>query len=484
MTPLDFKDIRNKQKKLTDIPQEYIKYMEELVDNSKYYPTFHIAPKYGLMNDPNGLIEIDGWYHIFYQWFPLGPVHGLKHWYHVKTRDFLHYMDMGIGMCPDADLDISGCFSGMIVKDEAHQVYYTGVGNGNEQNVCRAIFDDQEKIVNKEIVVKVDRNITTHNFRDPFVFRKNGIEYMIVGAELVTGEGAFILYEKDGAGFVSRGPLNIGNVDLGYMLECPNLISIDKKELLIFSPQGIASPDKYTYRNVFSVAYGIGAFNPEMNQFECNEFMEIDKGFDFYAPQLFKDSKNRCIMLAWLGNSKCVYPSDYEQWAHMMTIPREVTIENKQLKQWPIKEMEELRYESIAIEEEICLANQSFELELEVNEEFLISIENEWEESVSFLGFKDEYMLDRSQMSELYNEEYGNIRYAKRDMNCPKKDSEKIRIYIDHSAIEIFANDGKVTFTARFYLKEFNRIKLRNCKGTIHYLKAIEMNTTEMKPIK
>lgn len=56
------------------------------------------------MNDFNGLCKIDGWY-IFYQWFPLGLVYVLKHWYHVKTRDFVEYTDMGPAMFPDGELD-------------------------------------------------------------------------------------------------------------------------------------------------------------------------------------------------------------------------------------------------------------------------------------------------------------------------------------------------------------------------------------------
>lgn len=50
------------------------------------------------MNDPNGLCEINGIHHIFYQWFPAGPVHGLKHWYHLTTKDFIHYEDHGVAM--------------------------------------------------------------------------------------------------------------------------------------------------------------------------------------------------------------------------------------------------------------------------------------------------------------------------------------------------------------------------------------------------
>ena len=35
-----------------------------------YYPQFHLAPAAGWINDPNGLVYINGVYHAFYQHHP------------------------------------------------------------------------------------------------------------------------------------------------------------------------------------------------------------------------------------------------------------------------------------------------------------------------------------------------------------------------------------------------------------------------------
>ena len=37
----------------------------------EYYPQFHLAPPAGWINDPNGLICIDGVYHAFFQHHPI-----------------------------------------------------------------------------------------------------------------------------------------------------------------------------------------------------------------------------------------------------------------------------------------------------------------------------------------------------------------------------------------------------------------------------
>ena len=31
------------------------------------------------------------------------------------------------------------------------------------------------------------------------------------------------------------------------------------------------------------------------------EFVELDRGFDFYAPQTFEDAKGRRIVIGWMG---------------------------------------------------------------------------------------------------------------------------------------------------------------------------------------
>jgi len=473
MILLDFENRENRKKGIKDVNSDYINYIKEKTQKSIYYPKYHIAPIYGLMNDPNGLVEIDGWYHIFYQWYPLGPVHGLKYWYHLKTKDFINYVDCKIGIEPDCDLDKNGCYSGMILNEEPYAVYYTGVDKNNIQNVCVADFNKESKITKKSICVNHNSNITTRNFRDPFVFIKENTKYMIVGAEDLNNKGQIQLFKEDGDVFVDKGFLNLGNEELGYMLECPNLISLEnEKDVLIFSPQGIKSRDKYTYKNVFSVAYGVGKLDLEKVEFSCLQYVELDKGFDFYAPQVFVDSKKRHILLAWLGNSKCVYPSDKDQWAHMMTLPRELKLVDDILCQYPLEEMKKLRQEVVKVEKEVQLKCNTFELELEAEEDFSFMLKNNNGEYISFSSTNGEYILDRSNMTHLYNEEYGMKRYAKRI----NKGKDKVRVYVDVSSIEIFADDGCVTFTSRFYLDDFNVIELNNCKGTLYYLDSIKIS--------
>lgn len=97
---------------LNDISETEYNSLLERVNHCPYRETYHIQPKTGLLNDPNGFSFFQGEYHLFYQWFPLGPVHGLKHWYHVSSKDLVHWKDCGIGLSPEKYYESHGVFSG------------------------------------------------------------------------------------------------------------------------------------------------------------------------------------------------------------------------------------------------------------------------------------------------------------------------------------------------------------------------------------
>ena len=54
---------------------------------------FHLMPKTGWLNDPNGLCQFHGTYHIYYQYTPFEPTGELKLWGHYTTKDFVSYIE-------------------------------------------------------------------------------------------------------------------------------------------------------------------------------------------------------------------------------------------------------------------------------------------------------------------------------------------------------------------------------------------------------
>ena len=93
-------------------------------------PVFHLTPRVGWLNDPNGFSFYDGLYHLFYQYNPYRPFWGPMHWGHVISRDLLHWTYQPAVLAPDQPYDNgNGCFSGSAqTLDDGRQILlYTGV---------------------------------------------------------------------------------------------------------------------------------------------------------------------------------------------------------------------------------------------------------------------------------------------------------------------------------------------------------------------
>ena len=69
------------------------------------------------MNDPNGLTQRDGWYHLFYQYNPFAAVHDRIHWGHARSTDLMHWEHLPIALEPGDGPDVDGCWSGVLVDD-------------------------------------------------------------------------------------------------------------------------------------------------------------------------------------------------------------------------------------------------------------------------------------------------------------------------------------------------------------------------------
>lgn len=78
-------------------------------------PNYHFTPQKGWMNDPNGMVYIDGEYHLFYQHYPDDIVWGPMHWGHAISRDLLHWEHKEIALYPD---ELGYIFSGSCIYDK------------------------------------------------------------------------------------------------------------------------------------------------------------------------------------------------------------------------------------------------------------------------------------------------------------------------------------------------------------------------------
>ncbi len=440
----------------------------DLVEQDPYRLTYHLMPPVGLLNDPNGFIQVNGIYHLYYQWMPFKTGHGAKFWGHYSSKDLVNWKHERIALTPSEWYEKNGCYSGSAIENEGKiYAFYTGnvkdeLGN-RETYQCLAISEDGIHFDKKGPIVYLPEGFTAH-FRDPKVWKQGDTYFMVIGAQTEEVKGAVALYRsKDLIEWTYDGILTGGGEgklgEFGYMFECPDLFHLCGKDILVFSPQGLESQGM-RYQNVYQSGYVIGDFDPKTGEYKHSEFEELDRGFDFYAPQTTIDNQGRRLLFAWMSvpdQNEQEHPTIEYKWIHTMTLPRELKLVDEKVHQVPVDELKQLRSEDV-VSHSIKLTNESKELEgirgksveLFIHD---IDVSEGWLEISISDGGRIVYSVDEKVMT-FERKSYVDGTTEKRQ--CSLSVLSNLHIYIDTSSVEMFINDGQETFTSRIFPTPIN----------------------------
>lgn len=460
--------------------------LREIVSHSPWRQSYHIQPPTGLLNDPNGFSYYQGEYHLFYQWFPFGAEHGMKHWYHLKSADLAEWRDMGTALVPGGPFDSHGAYSGSaIIKDHRLHLLYTG--NTRDENwvrhpyQCLAYMDGDDVITKRDqpVIPSVPPGYTDH-FRDPKVWQ-NGDEYFcILGAQRTNQTGCAVFYQsKDLIHWDFKGEIKTSLPEFGYMWECPDYFELDNQGVLLFSPQGLAAEGDQ-YHNIYQTGYLTGSpLNTATGEFGHGPFEELDRGFDFYAAQTMEAPDGRRLLVGWMGLPDVEYPTDAHEWSGCLTLPRQLILRSGKLIQQPVPELAKLRKNQLTAQ--LSLSNQTqrlngfdgtaYELRCEVTDFDADSFGIEFragdqEKTVlQYDSMNKKIILDRSLSGEALNEVNGNVR------RCSfEADTITWHLFVDTSSVEIFVNDGEEVFTSRIFPSpESREIRLFSNNGNANF---------------
>ncbi|MEK5039057.1 glycoside hydrolase family 32 protein [Sporosarcina sp. FSL K6-3457] len=452
---------------LNEVSSTELAELQSTVNQCEWRQTFHIQPNTGLLNDPNGFSYFNGEYHLFYQWFPLGAVHGLKYWYHLKSKDLVYWDDLGVGLTPDSDFDSHGAYSGSAIEHQG-KLYLLYTGNTRDDNwvrhpyQCVAIMDDDYQItkLDKPVISSIPEGYTDH-FRDPKVWKQDDQYYAVIGAQRVNQTGCIVLYNSTNLlDWTFIGEIETEMDSFGFMWECPDYFELENQGVVIFSPQGLAASGDQ-YQNIYQSGYVIGEkLDMQQNKLRHGDFHELDRGFDFYAPQTTVDPSGRRILVGWMGLPEIAYPTDSNGWAHCLTLPRELSIQNGKLLQQPVKELEALRQQAHTVKDTIVNATKvyegftgtTYEMICEINsiDAQTVGIEFRTSEQEKTMIYYDaigkKVVLDRTNSGQEVGVDYGTIRQCAIDAN-----NITFQLFVDVSSVEIFINDGIEVFTSRIF---------------------------------
>lgn len=482
-------------RKVEDATVEELEMLKETVQNSQYRQTYHIQPSTGLLNDPNGLIYFNGEYHISHQWFPLGAVHGLKYWDQYKSTDLVHYSHDTTILKPDTQHDSHGVYSGSAFEFEG-SLYYMYTGNHrtdtwerkSAQVVAKVNEAGQVEKLLPPAIPEPPVGYTQH-FRDPKVFMRDGKLYALIGAQRINETGCAVLYEADRpeGPWSFKGEIKTSLTDFGYMWECPDYFQLNGKDILVFSPQGIEA-DGDRYNNIYQSGYIMGELNFENLEMTHGEFKELDNGFDFYAPQTFTDEANRRVMIGWMGLPDTDYPTDSEGWAHCLTVPRTLMIEDGKLKQKPHMHLRKLRghretalgYANKFLKQMHPYEGERYELIVEILDndasamEFHLRSNKNESIVIRYETNSQTIILDRTESGQLPTPVESMTRRVQLDTPL-----RQLGIFVDTSSIEVFCNEGERVLTSRIFPKsKANKIKVATDSGQV-YLKMTKYDIEE-----
>jgi len=272
----------------------------------QWRPAIHFSPQKNWTNDPNGLIYINGYYHLFFQHNPKGNEWGNMSWGHAKSKDLLHWEELPLAIPHGKEYIFTGC----VVWDKDH---VSGLGDPNK-SLLIAIYtaDYPNTLQEQHLAFSNDEGVTwtkynqnpvlsiqLKDFRDPnIIWHEPSHQYVMS----VVKPWEFTVQFYGSKDLLHWNYLSEfghqGDVDMIW--ECPSLMELpvegskDTKWVFAVSSQG-------PYKKAVGMQYFVGDFDGKTftNDAPKEQVNYVDYGRDFYAAIPFYNTVNKESF--WLG---------------------------------------------------------------------------------------------------------------------------------------------------------------------------------------
>ncbi|WP_233131783.1 glycoside hydrolase family 32 protein [Robiginitalea sediminis] len=452
-------------------------------------PRYHFTPPAHWMNDPNGMYYQDGEYHLHYQYYPDSTVWGPMHWGHAVSSDLIRWEHLPVSLYPDS---LGYIFSGSAVVDydntsgfgqedtppvvaafTHHDPEGERAGRSDFQNQSLAYSLDNGRTWTKYSGNPVLRNDTgIRDFRDPKIVWHGQSEKWIMALAVydrVRFYGSDNL--KDWA-YLSE----FGIPGDTRLWECPDLFPMripgqqEEKWVLLVSIQQ-QGPNGGT-----GTSYFIGDFDGTRFTADPQEQQWLDYGADNYAFVTWDNAPvgwGRRLGIGWMSNWQYAQQVPTEKWRSAMTLPRVLELVQEDssyvLAAQPVPSVTGLRRSGFALPGRIS-GFQSIQGDFRPSRcelEFRVDLEATTAKAFGFTlkntkGNRLEIRMDpRTNTLVVDRTESGPKGFSDAFFEGPHRaplhlegGSVDLRVFLDVSSIEIFANGGRLNFTDIFFPEE------------------------------
>lgn len=430
----------------------FFEQMLRVEDNKPDYrderrPRLHFTPEVGWMNDPNGLIYKDGWWHMFFQHNPYGIEWGNMHWGHAKSRDLMNWEQLEEAVYPD---EYGVVFSGCAVEDKGG---VAGLGKGSILFYYTAATNapvwSSENVYMQRLICSVDGGDTLMKTeeggvpwiegsnRDPKVLYYEPTKRFIM--VLYLDKNDYMILESEN--LLSWKSLQ--RITLENAWECPDLLEVPVENETGMTKWIFWSADGF---------YFLGDFDGK--QFITDGKRRKAYGNRLpYAAQSYWGTGNRCISQSWLRT-----PYRGGSYTGMMALPVELSLEKEKGDYFtclrPVKEMAGFRkgrkYMQVNRKCKYLFSEQSGPKE--------VIVSMPWQETgeVELILYGRVIHVDFNVRELVFEENRACI---------PEKDSFCLQVFVDFGVVEIFSQEGRVYFPCVWDVEKLEG-EITICNGT------------------
>ena len=293
--------------------------------DEQYRPQIHYTPAQNWINDPNGMVFVNGTYHLFYQYNPQGNQWGNMSWGHATSTDLFHWTEQPVALTRD---ELGDIFSGSCVIDKdntagfganAMVAIYTSAGTAQQQSLAYSTDGGKNftRYANNPVIKNDDDNL-----RDPKVFWHADSKQWVMALAKGWKMGVEFYGSADLKSWRHLSTFFLplaGRPSLQW--ECPDLIQMGSKWVLLVSvnPGGPILGSGTMY---FTGQFDGTTFTADERDYP----LWLDYGMDNYAGVTWAGTGDRRVMIGWMNNWQYAGDVPCSPWRSAMTLPRELKL--------------------------------------------------------------------------------------------------------------------------------------------------------------